>query len=469
MKKALRVIFAVLAVLLLFSSVPLAILYQKGYYDFTFIRRPETTAKEPDKTAQIPRATENVRDPQDPATPVPVTGSYSSENAKLCTVSEFPSWVLTEAVYKDGETLLLRLDGKTDLPSVYSTSKWEVRTPVRTDDGENGTSTVILITEEKKPAARLYMGTIITDDKGVEGLVGPDGRLISSRIDPGLKPAGLRTNDGAPVWRYRDSLFKYAGGLFLQIGEEDVRHTALSFDMSASYGQSALPLTPAFDAEKGKWGYTDGEGEFVLEAKYDEAYGFAANGYAAVVEDGSLKFINRYGTTLIDAYAETVYDQRYAVTGYYPPVTGGIESLGMFYFDRGLVRVRKYVLDRWAGKALEDRDLLIYENGETFPLPAGYTLKAYSDGAALLEKDGKFGFLDHTGYWIAQPVYDRALPFSEGLAPLTVNGKSGMIDAEGNVILPFIYDHVSACSGGLVLTFSEEGGWQIFRKSAAPS
>jgi len=130
------------------------------------------------------------------------------------------------------------------------------------------------------------------------------------------------------------------------------------------------------------------------------------------------------------------------------------------------VRVRRHLIDYYhRTKTADDMDLLLYENGEEFPLPGGYTLVGYADGAALLEKDGLYGFLDRTGYWIAQPIYTVASPFSEGLAVIGFEGgRQGMIDTEGNVILPFVYDYVSPCSSGVVVTVEKDHGWQIFQK-----
>ena len=156
-----------------------------------------------------------------------------------------------------------------------------------------------------------------------------------------------------------------------------------------------------------------------------------------------------------------------------PPLTNGFESIGFFYFDHGLTRVRRQVIDYWyyfmrprgsLVRVVEDYDLLIRADGSEYALPAGYSLVAYSEGMILLEKDGRLGFLDYTGAWIAQPIYADAKPFVGGLAELmTEDGRWGMIDTAGNLVLPFVYDDISQVSSGVVAAYSEQNGWTAMR------
>ena len=110
-------------------------------------------------------------------------------------------------------------------------------------------------------------------------------------------------------------------------------------------------------------------------------------------------------------------------------------------------------------------EVLLDTKGEQFPIPVDYELNGYSDGILLLEKDGVFGFMDTTGAWIAEPIYTYAEAFYEGLAVLkTADGRYGLIDTNGNIVLPFGYEHISSCSDGVVVAYSDENGWEIFKK-----
>ena len=55
----------------------------------------------------------------------------------------------------------------------------------------------------------------------------------------------------------------------------------------------------------------------------------------------------------------------------------------------------------------------------------------------LVNKDGKYGFIDETGEWIVQPRFELAHGFTkDGLAPVRVDGKWGFIDEKGMWIIP---------------------------------
>ncbi len=208
--------------------------------------------------------------------------------------------------------------------------------------------------------------------------------------------------------------------------------------------------------------------------KYMEAYAFRS-GLSAVMENtdrGALYFINENGNRVlgeVKSHYMASYE-RHVITCYRMPLTNGIESIGSFYMDHGLIRVRKQIID-YSGlvvynviRVIIDEDVLIDRYGNEFPLPAGYKLLSYSDGMIVLEKNGKVGVMDYTGNWIAEPIYASAAPFVDGLSALTTaDGRVGMIDTKGNIILPFAYEHISQASSGLVTAYDKELGWQAFQ------
>ena len=197
-------------------------------------------------------------------------------------------------------------------------------------------------------------------------------------------------------------------------------------------------------------------------------------GLAAVTEknnDGGLLFLDETGQRAFVNFL-SYYNEfgRYNYYVYYPPNTDGVEQIGSFYYDEGLVRVRKRILDwfwytqRASTRIVEEYDVLLRKDGTEYPLPTGYTLAGYSDGILLLEKDGRYGLYRNTGEWIAQPIYADAKPFIGGLAQLkTDDGRWGMIDTAGNIVLPFTYDSISQNSSGVIACFREETGWSVLR------
>lgn len=198
-----------------------------------------------------------------------------------------------------------------------------------------------------------------------------------------------------------------------------------------------------------------------------------SGGVAAVCANENrrnLAFIDGYGRIVLGTTHQYYMEeyQRYVISCYRAPLTSGGEAVGSFYFDHGYVRVRKQLIDYYAYqiyhnvRVIMDRDVLVNRSGEEFHIPMGYNLCAYSDGILLLEKNGKYGFMDYTGDWIAQPVYAAATPFRSGLATLTTpDGRVGMIDRTGKIILPFRYQYISSASDGLVAAF--DGAWNVYK------
>ncbi len=209
--------------------------------------------------------------------------------------------------------------------------------------------------------------------------------------------------------------------------------------------------------------------------KYVAAYPFTSNRGAVVGEDnrGAMFFVNENGWQAFKTVFTFVNEHNRYVTEYMlPPLTNGVESIGFYYFDEGLTRVRKQTIDyynydsRDLVRVVTDYDVLIDVDGNEYELPVGFELKGYSDGVILLRDNDtyKYGFLHSDGYWIAQPIYESAEPFIHGLAVLeTYDRRFGMIDTEGNIVLPFTYDYITNCSDGVIAAYRKESGWIVFR------
>ena len=238
-----------------------------------------------------------------------------------------------------------------------------------------------------------------------------------------------------------------------------------------------------------RWGYTNSRGAVAIEAQYYFAADFDENGYAVVADRyGVARVINRYGSNVISLNSRILYleerNRRPAFENYYIPdqtVTpadlglslelssgyigrfDGVEKIGMFAFDHGLMRMRYMLYDhKNETEVVRDEDVLIRMDGSRFEFPADYSLRAYSDGILLLEKDGRFGYMDYTGKWIVQPIYTYAHPFMQGLAVVGfADGMKAVIDTKGNLVLPFDYSYISDCSSGIITAFAKST-WHIF-------
>ena len=216
------------------------------------------------------------------------------------------------------------------------------------------------------------------------------------------------------------------------------------------------------------WGYRDAENNTVIEPQYKSANYFS-EGLAAVVDfENRISFINESGEVkitlndkeIIEYYKESRVKYRQS---YYEPLNFDTESLGMYYFDRGYVMVRYVLHGVTSSKIYLNENRLLGTNGKYFDIPGGYSLVNYSDGIMLLEKNGKYGYMDLRGGWVVPPIYDSASPFIQGVAVVgNSEGKLGVINAEGEYLLPMYFDYISNASNGLISTYEKTRCWEIY-------
>ena len=200
------------------------------------------------------------------------------------------------------------------------------------------------------------------------------------------------------------------------------------------------------------------------------------------IKDAEEKKVTATELMVIDETGKVMFNSRKSFTSdlgwnaneyYTEPLLKDISSIGSYYFDHGLMRIRLVSYDRYQYIKYDmfmvgtDDDLLIRPDGSRFYIPSGYKLEAYSDGMLLLSRDGKYGYMDYTGKWVVEPELLEAAPFVEGVAAVkNKGGKCGMIDTKGNAVIPFKYDYVSNISSGLVAAYKDGSGWDIYTKMA---
>ena len=379
--------------------------------------------------------------------------------------------------------------------------------------GEGAPEPVYESSIEEVPAVQLYMGLMLVDDSSETAVYSSDGLFLTKYKSGEYARAYTRDRAGNPLFSRRETeevempgedgeesrvetrpVTRYyavsAAGFTPAEYDDAVDGRGLYFDYAPSYGLSdnrllrlASRLTTVTQQEDGTetseesmiWAYAYSAGWALTNYRFSDARDFSEGLAAVTDEEGRLYYINQNGYQAFYTESSYYYYERYVTDYLLPPLTSGPESIGFYYYDHGLVRARRQVVDYWALyyttpflRVARDYDFLMDTAGQEFPLPRGYRLVAYSDGVALLEKDGRYGYLDHTGAWIAQPIYDYAQPFSEGLA--VAGFKSGtrlMLDTEGHIVIPLgQYEYISSVSSGVVAAYSRAGGWEILHKLA---
>lgn len=233
-----------------------------------------------------------------------------------------------------------------------------------------------------------------------------------------------------------------------------------------------LPYTKAYDYKGGyavverqlSWSYTNP----------DLPPAEAALTEPTEVKWPELQVIDEEGNVMFESRKSFTSDLGWNANEYYTePLLKDISSIGSYYFDHGLLRIRLVSYDRYQYIKYDmfmvgtDDDILVRSDGTKFYIPAGYKLEAYSDGMLLLSKGRKYGYLDYTGKWVVQPQLIHGGAFVEGVAAIqNESGKWGMIDTKGNAVIPFKYSYVSNISSGLVAAYSDDTGWEIYTKMA---
>lgn len=198
--------------------------------------------------------------------------------------------------------------------------------------------------------------------------------------------------------------------------------------------------------------------------------GVTENRYFEVVSN-EMRVVDEAGREMFSSRKNYVSSEGWSANErFVEPLSRGIDALGSYYFDHGLMRLRIQAYDRYHFtdlnmiRIVSDEDVLVYPNGEQFSIPVGYRLVSYSDGILLLEKDGLYGYLTNTGAWILQPEVTDAKPFLEGVAVVQQDGKYGAINTAGEYVLPCKYNYISNVSSGTVVAYSEQDGWEIYQK-----
>jgi hypothetical protein len=340
-------------------------------------------------------------------------------------------------------------------------------------------NTTVPNTQTSRRTVEPFMDYLIIRSGEYEILCTADGRVITRDFEAlNLQIIRMRDAQNRTVFQSRtdESYFAYDP-------DDGVRGSFAGISFNPVFGNRGVPfMYPSYygadgasnmrrsrsDGGRRLWGYADATtGRQIVNHRYNRAFNFSENiGITYQLEPGRgnrLFFYNETGQNLLR------WDQNY-----YAPDIDDVNAshLGYYYFDNGLTRAYSSVLDRSTFEIVT-REVILQHRTDArgfsyfaeFYIPEDYNVRAYSNGMILLEKDGYFGFMNHLGEWVAQPIYRFAQPFFEGVAVIGLeNGKRALIDTRGNLLTRFRYDFISNCTGGIVALFERNEGWTILNK-----
>lgn len=216
--------------------------------------------------------------------------------------------------------------------------------------------------------------------------------------------------------------------------------------------------------ENNLWGFINLRGEKITPAIYPNATAFR-QGYARVLENG-WGFINNQGEKIIPTEFHNATD-----------FCGGIASVEVQSMQWRIINTQGEftckktfsVIDRFSKNGLAGASLssakeirnkqikigFINAQGDWVIEPKFRDIKAFGDmhltSASLDEKT--YGLINEEGSWVVEPCYDRLYPFNEyGLAFFEDRGyntKHGFVDAQGTVVMQGGYDLKSPMPCGI--------------------
>lgn len=198
--------------------------------------------------------------------------------------------------------------------------------------------------------------------------------------------------------------------------------------------------------KKDKYGlYNTRNRKYIIRPKYDKAE-FYGKELSVVKVGEAYGFVNRAGEELTEMKYDTTIN-----------------------FSKSLVlakEAKKYIL---IPKENLLSDNLGFAIGE-LALENKYDRVIFSfiDNYAVVEINGKFGYIDEEGIEVIPLKYDAATLFDETVAAVSYQGKWGAIDRKDNVVIEFQYKAMSGFQDGYAVAQNQENKWGIIgRKNDA--
>lgn len=280
-----------------------------------------------------------------------------------------------------------------------------------------------------------------------DGHSAPDARFSSAMLPGTAKPVG-------PLPRLR---FSAAGdfsegmapvgtdGRFGFIDTTGAYRIAPLFEYAGGFSGNRAPVLVS-----GAWGYVDVTGAMAIPAVYDWAGAFR-EGLAPVAADGQYMFIDSAGTP---AGPLRFSDAR--------PYSGGYAAVRLGDGDYGAWGF----VDRTGALAIPP----LFDD-----VPGGF-----SEGLAVVkmenERPFRAGFIDSSGGFAFDTLYDAAGDFHEGRAPVgrgewrgnRFAGLWGYADTTGRPVTALTYAEAGPFHGGMALVrFPNGGGYALIDKEGA--
>lgn len=201
------------------------------------------------------------------------------------------------------------------------------------------------------------------------------------------------------------------------------------------------------------WGFIDDKGSLRIEPRFDWVEPFSEN-MALVGKDNKVAFVNKAGTLITDF----IYDDGYTFKNGYAVIeknglTGAVNRLGEEVIPVKYEDVGEFHDGLFYAQNTDLKYGYLNELGEiAIPFVLDNATN-FSDGYAVVEKDGAQGVINRKGELIVDFIYDWIEPFHEDRRPsrVRIDHRFGLIDHHGLLIADTIYHQIGDYSNGLAL------------------
>ncbi|MBR1124025.1 WG repeat-containing protein [Bradyrhizobium lablabi] len=298
---------------------------------------------------------------------------------------------------------------------------------------------------------------VLAQDKPPE--LTPAGKVIlQGKLAAEGQPLYDRPGPGKPI-TFPLAMCTFPGGLCGAVRRDGTVAVSPRYDWVGKFSDNRAAVRL-----NGLYGFVDEEGREVVRPQYrivgDYEYGFAqvdVDGKSGLIDrDGKMVFAPKYGfITAMGPDRFYVSEHRWVggTTGAEDfsgmrtefTATGGMKVIGLFLgSDTIMPDSSGYVVDI-AGRQIEPR--------AQFP-----AFDKNDPSITWVQREKLWGLARSDGSWLVEPKFQYVDALRDGLARVTLNGKVGFLDRTGNFAIEPVFDKAEWFTSGLGRTSAERDG-----------
>lgn len=284
--------------------------------------------------------------------------------------------------------------------------------------------------------------------------------------------------------KYRE-LYALGNDIFIVSADKTVYYLINSKGQTLSIPCSYINFN-RIAVSKGKYGYLNQQGKFVIPAIYNSLRSVGSGYFVAEnveKKEGLLDSLGRVVIPFDKQYIRNVGEDVFALnktpnagkTTYYlfglksNKLISSLSFEEVGQFSEGLLRIKLGGKIGYVNKEGKLAISTVYDDVDVISRPSDSKLDQYIISTLSEEEEGDmpidpeeedFVYVNcfkETQELNLDPVYLNSIgDFSEGLANVAIGEKMGSIDKNGKIIVPFVYDYITPFRNGLAVAISKK-------------